>query len=770
MPISVGGIFFDGIEGTAWERLTGSQLDSYANAMQSMGISKPPPTSQGQVRVWADVTEYDGGVLKSSGTRLIGSGITVDFGYGTVTGVVVAGFEPNWTAKKGTINGGIFEAIFTFDSSADKNGDGDQTTAKVQTGTVFGTWTDQPDLKCFTTSDGVGTYAGEAAAETVGLAPLDLVAQWVRVLDADDNERFIGKVVARSIAGGARTNAKVEYHFTGLAGALDQISIPYWWEWGGDNLTWLAGVNQVVNPGDVLPFNGLVTGDRSDVVKTLPNATTAFMPARGVPGTQFNALNALDTLLKFARQAWPYGPTWSIGGQSAALANIKVTVNPRGMSLLEAIAAVISLDKDMTFRLEHSGTNVELVIRSVDTDNEGAAPIDLTPTEFLDFETGIDEANRLDRFHLTGPRDQWVSTFSFKDLAGDAIKRGWDNTAHTTWGTATGDERDAPAVAMVYRRFILDPSWQGGTDRTPGRVLPYLRQLDALGQENGFLTAGGTWPNARVAVQFQRVLPIGKGRNWGTVYTKINPHDESEGPLVFAVKSSTWIPIHNDMQVQIGDDQASIILGRDRTDAETIKAYLDDGYRIVFTLGWIHPMPWRVSWIRESPPATAYSPIDLPRSAMFERQDEALQRIFMDTDVVVGLDAAGAPIYGDVNAGRIDGGDSLALERIRGRLAKIHGEAAGTVSFTRAGLDVTDPLPGDLVTDATVPISAVLNATETVNAIVARRSFNFTRGQTAVAWTGSRLIGGTGQLVRAVPKVDLSRPATWGLYTGGIKP
>lgn len=771
MPIDVGGVQFEGGEGAAYSPLSAAQIDSYAAAIQTLRIGNPPPTSQGELSVWSDVTEYDGNVLLSSGTRLIGSRVTVDLGFGTpVTDVTVAAFSGNWLRKRGVSNGGIFEGRFVFDSSADKDGGDEQTVAKVQTATVWGTWIDRPTLKCFETSEGVGTYAGEGTAETKGLAPIDIVGHWVRVLDAGDVPRFHGKVSGRSVQGSDQEqSATVTYEFTGIAGAFDQMAIVRWFEWSGDGTPWLTGSDLVTDPGDVLPFNGIISGDSTTDEKTIAVGVTAKIHARGQPGVQSNRLEMLQSLLKYARAMWPYGPLLAVGGQTSLLSNLRTSVDPRGLTFLQALAAIVDPNDGVTWRFDVSGSTVTILIRSTNSDNPGAQAVDLTSPEVSEWATGVDETNRAERIYVAAPRPQWCSSFAYLSNKTGQFLGGWADADVATWTARTGEAKDAPDTAMVYRRFILDPQWDGGTDTSPARVLPFTRQTDATGQETGELLPGEPWPNARVAVQLLRTLPIGKGRDWSAAYGKINTGDEQEGPLAFAVKGSTWIPLHFQMQVQIGDDQASVILGRDWNDAVLIKQYLDDDHRLVFTLGWQHPRPWRVSWVRDDGLGNVVTTVDLPRSVLITRTDEALQQILMDSGTVVGLNSSGAPLYGDNNAGRIDGNDSLALVRLKLRFAEIDGVPTGSCSYQRSGHDVMSPDPADYITQATVPITSTLSSSQLVNAVVGRRTINYTRGATSVSWQASRLIGGVGRLVKAINARNLNNPAVLlAQYKGGL--
>ena len=763
MSISIGGVVFDSGTGTPTLPVAIGELSSWAAAAKAYRYGGSPPTGEGEVEAWADLNEADAITKLRDAGGLIGALVTVTFAHGSVVGVAVKSVNGAWQTRKGTVNGGVLVVRFVFDRSADKNdGEITRTVVKVQTApTLAGAWTDEPDWACFNSSDGLGTYAGEAEASVVNVGPDPAkLGLWCRLVLTEAAAGFgaIGTVVWTGVITGASASARRDkaqgigwggrtvYRFAGLAHVLAQWFPIRWLEerdgTSGDMLPVPASPGGVADVGGALTFNDQGVGDRG----------AAFFQVDGPAGPQSPTVNvhkrgqrldpskwtASEALLSFIAQC-----------RGADVARVPITVDAAGvglaysetwnvnrLSLLNGIAEILNPRQRRTFRLsaDHAAAPPCLVVTVVDLDAAGT-PLDLTGPDVADWHADLAAEATVDHWFLSAGSRAFVQTIDF----GVQCAQWWTAAQRTAWDAANAATRSSALLEAVLHRWILIPTWTGD-GYTGGSPIPYFRTIGAGNEETGELAVAGNYPYAPTAWGIDRTLPMGAGTDWITpgaypVGNVVPQKTVVSGPLLYWRKAATPLEVlHFDFQVAVDANVAAVSIGRGADDATAIKTKIEtDLYTIWGTFSFRHPLDWRVSAI-EAPPRT-----DSPRVGFTYLPTSMFDRVDAMATAIVGVDGAGAAQF--AAPGRRDNGGLLTDVRQRNRAH--YTVPNRTIEWTQRTLALSAPVPGFAISTATVSVDngpPIVNAVLTIGAPVTRRVVCWDRFTPSVRWTANPIV------------------------------
>lgn len=795
MSVTVGGVTFDGATGTPYPPLTEAQVEAWAAGAEAFRFPGSAPTGGGSVDTWADLGEADALARLRAAGGLVGSVVSVAYPHGTIAGLPVATVTGDWQARRGTVNGGVLVVRFTFDRTADKDGaDTERTLVRVQTAEALaGPWIDEVGWAAFAGSDGLGTYVGESQATVTGQAPNPAkLGRWVRIVLKDASPvlpadiEWTGVIVGvsasarRDPASGIGWGSTATYRFAGVGHVLAQLFPQAWQEareTSPNNPTPYQGSTPVVTSfadiGEPPPFNGEAAGDRGqNLIDIDGSGQTVYLHARGAPGVWWTALQAARTCIAQIRRTTPT-PLIVLNDLTPSILEYSATWEVARLSLLGMLAEIMSTEQERTFRVvvDWTASPPTLVVVPVNLAAAGTS-YNLTGAEITDWRCDLDAATVADQWWLdAGPRS-FLTTVEFVGVGTTTTGgvRGWSAAQEVTYAAAAdANAKEATAIANVWHRFVIDPAW-AGTDYLGGSAVPYTRQLDGGGQETGELTAATDYPQGIVAWRVERTLPIGSGQDWTAAYpaTKLDPSSPREGPLVYWRKAGEPLAaVHFSQQVAVLDKVAGIELGRDSVDADATKAKLvTDGFAIVATLSFIHPLAWRVSKLVTSPRT------DAPRQAFTYLPPDAFARVDTLAHAIVAVDGAGAAVH--AAAGRMDrnptadglpGGMSGDLIAVRDRFARWYTTADGSAEWRRRTITTRTPDPGAIVASVVVTLDGgppVVNATVLIGSPVTRRVVSWDLYNPGVTWSANRIVpalsgGGAGMVAAGAGAVALGR-------------
>lgn len=787
MSVLVGGVTFDGATGTPYPPLTPAQLASYAAGAESFRYAGTAPQGEGSLLAWADLGEADALARLRAASGLVGYVVNVDYPHGSILGVAVATVTGDWQASRGTVNGGVLVVRFTFNRSSDKqDGNTERTIVKVQTAPALaGPWIDEAGWAAFAGSDGLGTYVGESQATVVGQAPNPAkVGRWVRMVlkDTPTSVQWVGVIVGVSAEGrrdpaqGIGWGTSTTYRFAGIGHVLAQLFQPEWRE-GTETSPNTPSPFQGSSPaldghadiGEPLTFNADGRGNRGTQLVQLDAAPapTVYLQSRalGDVGERWTALQAGRHCIAQMRRARTTLPRIVLDDTVPPILDYAGTWEVARLSLLGQLAEILSPAQERSFRLtvDWTASPPRIVVVPVNLAAAGAAH-DLTGEEVVDWRCNIDGATQVDQWWLdAGPRSflQTVEFVGTGTVSAGGV-RGWSAAQQTAWDAANANGREAIALSHVWHRFIMAPTW-AGENYLGGDPLPYLRQTDGDGQETGELTAGaGDKPAAHVAWGIERTLPVGAGQDWTAAYptTKLATDTPREGPLVYWRKSgSPLAAVHFSQQIDVCDRLAGIIVGRDAADADANRVkFVTDGFVLVATLSFVHPLSWRVSKLVTSPRT------DAPRMGFTYLPADAFNRVDAMSNAIVKVDADGAAVH--AAAGRRDGDASLTA--VRDRFARWFTTPDGSAEWRRRSIAVLTPNPGEVVASIDVvldPGPPVTEATILVGSPVTRRVVSWDLYNPGVTWSADRLVpalsgGGASMVAAGNGAAALARGAT----------
>lgn len=574
-------------------------------------------------------------------------------------------------------------------------------------------------------------------------------------------------------------------------------------------LNLVDGGNAVANPGDVLPVTASPQA-AAKLPEIRPNRSTSTV-TRG-HGTW------MTQLILAALNNQTDGPRWTLDDTDNVLA-FELDDDIGGPKFGDLLGQVINVRHGAAYTLEvDTSDDTEPVVvtahstvqAAVNLPNGNTIPantsqiaLDLAsvgspsldnpakpekPRNALESWTVTrSRSGEVDAVYIEGGSPIIAVTVGYKDGDADATDRmikGWSASDETAWNAANAEARNSGPLQHVWRKFKLGTKYGGGDyfDGTANHTMRAGRQLasevggaDILalhgtGGETGITTtldAGGADAGPKPAqLKLTRFLPWTENFNWAAAVAKFGVlRDDRDQPARVRVfgkggASNSYEDLSYTWQTAVDEDDGAVILGNDAVDALAIKTYLSTGKALLFTIGIVAPIPWRVSWKR----ADADRPCDWRRSLVI--RDPSLTYWVAAAGTVTSINDDYTARIVDVDAtynktGSIDGvqfgfGNIVAgapVPRLSELLAmvKTHYEnQTPTIEWTRRGLDFSTALkPGAMVTTSALPMDEQKQISLTLNAIVTGRRWRFLASDLSTTYATDRLMmtgpGGIGR-------------------------
>lgn len=630
---------------------------------------------------------------------------------------------------------------------------------RVETASVWGDWTERPDLVVTAAVEVWGPSPGSASflqivdTKSITAAPLPITGHYVRFwiptgADLARPEGWVlhwwGRIKTRDL-GDSNGRLTCVFQALDLTDDFDTF-LHRWYE--------RTAAGGVTDPGEVLPMNKLPGGDRS--TGGIGPGGTFVAERHSLPSVPWRASQAVDLLLAALRDQYPGGADWEVIGQTTALGYL-APAELDGRSVREQLAQFVARGLGWISGVNPDTGKAYIDIRSpllgaiaagdwTCPANDRVVTVDLPAmTDLVGWSLGEDLMRVADRVNIRVANPWHAISLGINGDDDLQLRKDYTGGEVTTWDSATEDTRNT-TLAHVHRRFRLASDWVGGNYETPAYVLPLGRTVatDALHGTDGEIgawEAGGDGFVAR-AIRFTKVLPFtGGARDWTTPESEeLDPSEPLERAFVCVVEDpgglgESWTYL--DMEVTIDDNAPVVVIGRDAADAETIRDLLADGKHLVVTLGYRYPLPWRVSWRR----APEDRLVDRERGVEYHRPD--IEWRYMEAGTVVGIEG---------NAPRIATGGTIGDKPetplhllLAARL--VHELPAIDLTWTRSNvLDVsTATRQGSLIAEATLPYgdpNGDPNPYTTVPTatIITARGWNFDRQRPGTTVSAARRI------------------------------
>jgi len=633
-----------------------------------------------------------------------------------------------------------------------------------------------------------------------------------------------GKCMSYQLTGGRGMSAAAVFQCAGLDAALQEIAPTRWYAIGqvlgipADGakttdpgtilpLNMTDGGNAVGNPGDVLPV-AVAPGTQPQAAAKLPESR----PDRSLSAVTRGVGTWAAQMILAAINDQTDGPRWKLSDATNALA-FEIDGDMDGPKFGDLLGQVINVRHGVAYALEVDTTDAsEPILVKVyttvqaavnlpngDTIPANAAQIALDlasvgspsidnpakpekPRNALESWTVTrSRAGEVDAIYIEGGHPIVAVTVGYKDGDADATNRmikGWSSADETAWDAANAEARDSGPLQHVWRKFKLGTKYGGGTyaDGSLNHTMRAGRQLasNALNGTDGetgvpiTLLAGGASVGPKPAqLRLTRFLPWPENFSWAAAVQKFGVlRDDREQPArvrVFGkgLASNTYEDLSYTWQVTIDEEDGAVILGNDSRDAVAIKAYVATK-AILFTIGIVSPIPWRVSWKR----ADADRPCDWRRSLVIRDPSLTYWVAAAGTVTSVNDDFTGRVVQ--VNStydlsGSIDGvqfgfanldAGNVPIPRLSEILAmvKTHYEnQTPTIEWTRRGLDFSTALrPGAMITTAALPLDEQKQISLTMNANITGRRWRFLSSELSTTYATDRLMmAGAGGIGRA---------------------
>lgn len=744
-------------------------------------------------------TESECAQLAESCRALVGTIVTAEVDTGaSVSRQYVHSVNCQWRAVRKTSVIFLFTASWTLvPSYPETDVDSPRLLSEVYTATVFGQWTRRPELRCFGASEGLCSYAGEAdLVQKIGYVngspadPLAVIGQWVEIrarvaVGRTAKPVWWGRIQSRTLT---RIDAGSEcsFHAVGLADCLRQIYPTRWYE---DRSGALA------DPGEMIEFGGTIQGNRTKEDGISIDGVDCFIHDRAHSIDEggdhsWKASNVINTALTGIGDQFPGGPKWILSGQTDAL-EYEYFGDMSGSSIFDVLQALANPSRGITWTAKPLLDGPEMSVRSVSlirieistlspaekTISGSATPqtttpiafaaaarqadVDLTPSNVVDWRIEDDASEVADVIYLQFPRDQHATTVGYNDDTQDddssdsdangpsQLSQAWTSAEFTDWDAASTVKKEQPAINHVWRTFKLKRHWKG----QPYHQTFYLptgvgRDVRDDGSETGFFRRGtddDIWIDGS-STKLLRNLPIPTGVDWtdtGSILSLIaqGAIDFKKPPvrtMCWKVKDNVWTSLHFSYEITVSTDEKSLItVGRNAADAIAIKAIVDAGYDLVFTIGYELPKPRRASWRRTSVGVNVGLPANQERVMFIRMHGDNYASKYVDARTVLGLDGTSdIPTPQTFEVYRPDINQLLELAKMR------YAEPRKSLTWTVDGeLDLSvEKSPGLLINRANVPYARRTPRLENIGSAIVRRSWSFGVDSLKTVYTANSLL------------------------------
>lgn len=645
----------------------------------------------------------------------------------------------------------------------------------VQTSADFSTWATQADIRCTECSEGAGQVVGAASlVKLIGTVrepgatgspasqtpTTGLVGKWVRVLieeaggsitvsSVDYNALWHGVIDAERIIDTGGGTGQQSWVCSGLASHLARTALTNGWtEAIGSGGSTVA--DYILR---VPTFNAPEGGGRSGVDYTIDGVSCRVFDY--FSGNKWTAFQILEMLLA-AHGRWQDPAGSATGGLTFTLSAGTLldweaqTIDLNGMSMLDALNALVSPRRGLTWRLTVSGATATIAVRSiaasaitVGSTTLPAATDTATPTLtglwIQDVELVEDQSATYDHILVVGARP-WVGISLAYDPANataeaKSLQKGWASGDETTWDTNAGPTTDA-----VWRTFQLATGWDGrnyGTSSYGARQSLTLSGSDFTGART--YNSAIDFPPAVMALVSELPCSAGLGTS------KTGPRQEC---MAFwkPKGSSTWYDLQHEgarwsRSLTVEDYPPAIHLGspsRDKAGSEqqVNKFALETSGVLVVTVGLREPDPLVVSWTRSS--------LSWPRTnprTLAVHMPNAEQWVMLQGTVtgISGGGASGATLATQSAESTIRD-DVPLMQSWLAFLRAYYGEPARALRWTDRGTiehayGTGAAAPGALVTTATLGTGAT-----TINAVVTRRTWRLDEGTYGTSYDTDRIV------------------------------
>jgi hypothetical protein len=625
-----------------------------------------------------------------------------------------------------------------------------------------------------------------------------------------------GKCLSYQLTGGRGMSAASVFQCAGLDAALQEIAPTRWYAIGqvlgvpaqGPQTTDPGSIvplnssdngNAAVNPGDVLlasapqpasklPESRAATGDVTRGTGTASAQMILAALNHQTDGPRFvlsDATNALsfdiDEDLDGPRFGDLLGQVINVrhGVAYALEVDDSDPTHPVQVKVYSTVQAAVNLPNGTT--IPANASQIALDLAAVGSPNLDDPSKPEKPRNALESWTVTrSRAGEADSVLIEAGHPVVAVTVGYKDGDADAVGRmikGWSSTEETAWDAAGEEARNTGPLQHVWRRFRLGTKYAGGdyADGTvnyamragrqlAGDVAPDadLLSLHGAAGETGVtvdLLADGKLVGPKPAqLKLTRYLPWPENFNWADPVAKFGVvRDQREQPARVRVfgkggASNSYEDLSYTWDVDIDEDDGAVILGRNAEDALAVRTYLKAGKALLFTVGIVAPIPWRVSWRRPD----ANRPCDWRRSVIIRDPSLTYWVAAAGTVTSVNDDFTARMVQVDDTydkPGSIDGVQfgfarlnlaNVPIPRLSEILAltKTHYEnQTPTIEWTRRGLDFSAALkPGPMVTTVALALDDTKQISLTMNANITGRRWRFLARELATSYATDRLM------------------------------
>jgi hypothetical protein len=443
------------------------------------------------------------------------------------------------------------------------------------------------------------------------------------------------------------------------------------------------------------------------------------------------------------------GVTWAISA-GTLLDWTLPTMDVNGMTVLDAINAIVSPRRGLTWRLTVSGTTATINVRSISASaitvgsttlpaaTDTSTP-DLSGVWAANVELTEDQSATYDHIRIVGAKPLVACSISYNPSGPPAevgsLQPAWTTTQETTWSNGTGANADTDAV---WRTFRLGLKWAGDVAENAGAS--GLRQ--SLAVTSGDYTGGRTFSTVQSAVtsliELEARLPAGEG--WTT--DKAGPRQDCMA-FLYPSGASTWYDCQTDKSayaktlaiedkpatINIGNaDRSRIISGSDQV--KNMRQISTAG-KLLVTVGIREPDPLVVSWTR----ASGSWPRTSPR--VLSVQMPTAEQWCILAGAVKGVSAGALSKQSAIATIR---DDVPLMQSWLAFMRAYFAEPARSLSWTDRGLieyayGSGAPAPGAFVTTATLGIGS-----RTINAVVTRRTWRLDEDGYGTSYSTERIV------------------------------